>query len=252
MTTRQDTTSCIVCQGNFTPYALGDKDGYRFISCRACGSVLTDPWPTQETLDKYYGDIQPEAVHAANPEALITNATKILGKSLPEPVAGKDMLLDINAQRGYNTAAARKLGWKAVGLNAQEFLHRFASENYGGNNFVHSDLIAFAAQTTDKFNVIIAINAFSETRQLDAFTAALASLLAPGGMIYLEEPDGNHFNTPRDFAGWAMVEPPITSVILSKKGLSKLLARHGLVIKHAFFTWLRPFVRAQIVHGKKK
>ena len=252
MTTHQDTTSCIVCHGNFNPYSVGDKDGYNLVSCRTCGSVITDPRPTDEALEKYYGDIQPEAVHAVNPEVVITKATKILGKALPVPVAGKDMLLDIHAQRGYITVAASKLGWKAVGLNAQEFLYRFATTNYGEENFIYSDVVTFAAEISDKFNVIIAINAFNEARDLDAFTAALAKLLAPGGVIYLEEPDGNHFNTPRDFAGWAMVEPPITSVILSKKGLTKLLARHGLVIKHAFFTWLRPFVRAQIVHGKKK
>ena len=252
MNTPHDANSCIVCHGNFNPYAIGDKDGYRFISCRACGSVITDPWPTQDALEKYYGDIQPEAVHAANPEGLIISTTKILGKVLPEPAADKAMLLDINAQRGYNTAAARKLGWKAVGLNTHEFLHRFAADNYGENNFVHSDLVSFAAQTTEKFNVIIAINALSEARDLDAFAAALASLLAPGGMIYLEEPDGNHFNTPRDFAGWSMVEPPITCAILSKKGMVKLLARHGLGIKQTFFSWLRPVVRAHVVHTKKK
>lgn len=252
MNTPHDANSCIVCHGNFNPYAIGDKDGYNLVSCRSCGSVLTAPWPSDAALEKYYGDIQPEAVHAENPEDVITKATKILSKVLPPPVAGKDMLLDINAQRGYTTIAAARMGWKAVGLNSQEFLYRFAANNYGENNFIYTDAVTFASEITDKFNVIIAINTFNEARDLDAFTAALASLLAPGGMIYLEEPDGNHFNTPRDFAGWSIVEPPITCAILSKKGMVKLLARHGLGIKQTFFSWLRPVVRAHVVHTKKK
>ena len=252
MTTRQDTNSCIVCHGNFNPFSIGDKDGYRFVSCRACGTVFTDPWPTEDALEKYYGDIQPEAVHAAIPETQINNAVTSLAKVLPEPIAGKNRLLDINAQRGYSTTAALKTGWKPTGLNTQEFLHRFAIANYGESNFVHSDVVSYAAQSSEKFDAIVVVNAFTEARDLDAFTGALASLLAPGGTIYIEEPDGNHFNTPRDFAGWTMVEPPVTCAILSKKGLTKLLARHGLGIKHTFFTWLRPYIRAQVVHAKKK
>lgn len=246
------TDICPVCHGNFTPYAIGDNDGYRFIACRSCGSVMADPWPTNDALEKYYGDIQPEAVHAQNPQAQINTAVKILGKTLPQPATGKNRLLDVNAQRGYIVAAALKLGWKATGLNAQEFLHSFAVSNYGEQHFVHSDLISYAAQSSEKYDVIITASAFTEARDLDAFTAALGSLLAPGGVIYLEEPDGNHFNTPRDFAAWSMVEPPITCATLSKKGMTKLLARHGLGIKRTFFTWLRPFVRALVAPVQKK
>lgn len=252
MNSRPATDACIVCHGSFSPYPIGDKDGYRFVSCRSCGSVLADPWPTDEALEKYYGDIQPEAVHAQNPQAEIDTAAKILGKTLPQPAAGKNRLLDINAQRGYAVVAAQKLGWKATGLNAQEFLHRFAVANYGEQNFIHSDVISYAAQSGEKYDVIITASAFTEARDLDAFTTALTTLLAPGGVIFIEEPDGNHFNTPRDFAGWAMVEPPVTCATLSKKGLTKLLARHGLGFKKIFFTWLRPFVRGLAAPVAKK
>lgn len=212
---------------------------------------MTDPWPTQDMLDKFIGDIQPEAVHATNHENIIVSIGKTLQKDLPAPAAGKDRLLDVNAQRGYAVTAAMKLGWKATGLNAQEFLHRFAAATYGANNFVHSDAAAYAASTTDKFDVIIATLGFSEARDLDAFTKALASLLAPGGVIYIEDADGNHFNTPRDVGGWGVIDPPITCATLSKKGLGKLLARHGLGVKKAFFTW-RPFIRALVGHARKK
>lgn len=243
--------TCPVCKGRFAPHPLGDKDGYRFLGCRACGSVLTDPWPTAELLEKFYGDIQPEAVHAPNHEKLLADIGKDLQKILPAPSVGKNRLLDINAQRGYTVHAARALGWKATGLNAQDFLHRFAASNYGEENFVHSDTASYAAGTNEKFDVIVAFTAFSEARDLDALAKALAGLLAPDGVLYIEEADGNHFNTPRDLSNWIMVEPPVTGATLSKKGLGKLLGRHGIGFTKTFFTW-RPFIRAMAGHSRKK
>ena len=243
--------TCPVCAQALVPYAVGESDEYRFISCRACGSILTAPWPSAQTRDQYYGDFQPEAVHAPNPERDIAYIAKVLRKTLPTPVAGKNRLIDINAERGYTVAAAQQLGWNATGLNTQEYLHRFASTHYGAQNFVESDAASFAAQTSEKADVIIASNAFTQQSDLDAFTAALSSLLAPGGAIYIEEPDGNHFNTPNDISSWAVVEPPATCATVSKKGLGKLLARHGLGFKKNYFTWV-PFIRALAGHARKK
>lgn len=242
--------TCPACRAHFVPFTLGNKDGYTLISCRACGSVMANPQPTQEQLDTYYGDIQPESVHVANPDREIDHIAKVLRKSLPVPVAGKDRMLIVNVQNGYSLAAAQKIGWKATGLNMHEFMHRFASTHYSAAHFVHATLPEYAAQTQEKFNAIVCSASFTEHRDLDAFAAALKKLLADGGVIYLEEPDGNHFNTPRDFAMWNSVEPPVTCTTLSKKGLGKLLNRHGITVKKTWFTWA-PYTRMLAGHSRK-
>lgn len=243
--------TCPVCRAEFLPYSMGSKDGYQLVSCRACGSVMATPAPTQAQLETFYGDIQPEAVHVANPEREISHMSKVLGKSLPAPTGGKNRMLIVNVQNGYLLAAAQKNGWKATGINFHEFMHRFACANYGEAHFFLGSLPEFAAQSQEKFDAIVCSRSFTEHRDLDALAAALKKLLADSGVIYIEEPDGNHFNTPRDFSVWNSVEPPVTSATLSKKGLGKLLARHGLGVKKTWFTWA-PYIRMLAGHARSK
>lgn len=237
---------CRICHGQSAPYDMGDKNGYHLEACRACGSVQVTPWPDDALIESYYGDIQPEVVHAANPEAEITGIAKLLKKRLPADSSGK-RLLDVNAQRGYAVMAARQLGFKtAKGLNYHDFYARFAEQKYGAEYFQQMTLADYAA-TGAQADVILCLNALGEQTDPDAFVAALAKTLAKGGMAYIEEADGNHFNTPRSMGAWAAVEPPATCAVLSKAGTAKLLARHGLVIRKSLFTWA-PYMRLIVGH----
>ncbi len=54
----------------FSNIPWAKRKAYKFFRLASgCGSIATDPWPTQETLDKFFGDIQPEIVHIPNPRA---------------------------------------------------------------------------------------------------------------------------------------------------------------------------------------
>lgn len=236
---------CRVCGQKFHPYPLGDLNGYHLTSCKACGSVVTDPIPTATEIEDYYGEIQPEAVHVTNPLGEIDYIARRLQKVLNKPAGAS--FLDANARQGYAVMAARKVGYKAKGLNTHEFLHNFAQAKYGTDLFAHATLQDYAA-AGNKADIVMAIETFCEQPDLDAFTAGLAAVLNPGGVIYIEEPDGNHFNLPRDYTRWEFADPPFNFTYLSKKGMEKLLARHGLVIKKSYFTWL-PYMR--LVIGKK-
>ena len=70
----------------------------------------------------------------------------------------------------------------------------------------------------------------------------MAKTIAVSGKIYIEEPDGNSFNVPKRFTDWEFVQPPLNFLYLSKKGIAKLLARHGLKIEKSYFVWA-PFMR---------
>lgn len=237
---------CHICRKDTTPYDMGDKNGYRLLACRACGSVLASPWPTDAAVDSYYGDIQPEIVHATDPEREIASAARILKKYLGMPRDGNARLLDANALRGYGVMAAQQLGYAATGINPLDFYDRFATEKYGQKNFEHAALPALAARG-ETFDAVLCISALTEQTDPDAFVAALARVLAPQGVVYIEEPDGNHLNTPRNFAEWDMVDPPVTCATLARPGIAALLARHGLVIRKRYFTWA-PYMRLIVGH----
>ena len=69
---------CRICHGDFSGYAMGEKNGYRFLACNACGSVVTQPWPAQADIDQFLADIQPEIVHLPEPEREIKKKKKII------------------------------------------------------------------------------------------------------------------------------------------------------------------------------
>lgn len=239
---------CPACHAHATPYPLANKDGYQFVGCRACGSAVLDPWPSRESIDTFIGDIDPVAVHVTYPDRRIESDIKILSKNIPAPVAGRKRLLDVNALQGYTVMAARKLGYDAVGLNMLEHMHSFAAKTYSEAGFIHETLQEYAARG-EKADIIICTRAFSLQTDPDGFAAALKQILAPGGMIYLQEDDGNHFNTPRDLAFWLAIAPPLTPAIFSKKGVTQILNRHGLSVRKAYFTW-SPYMRLSVGHKK--
>lgn len=237
-------STCRACLAPFHPYPMGDKNGFKLEGCRSCGSVLANPWPKAEDIEKYYGDVQPEAVHVSDPERETSYIAKQLVKRLGPAKQGA-RFLDVVARQGYAVVAAEKLGYKARGLNSLEYLARFAAEKNGTERFEEATLQDYAARG-EKADVILSVEAFCEQTDLEGFTAALAASLDKGGVIYIEEPDGNHFNAPRDFAFWRVVDPPASFGFISKKGMEKLLGRHGLKIKKSFFTWV-PYMRLLVV-----
>jgi hypothetical protein len=231
---------CKVCKKPFISYSMGDKNGFKLIACKACGSVMVDPWMTQDELDAYFGQVQPQITHLPDPDEEIKRMEDRLRKVVRDPQGKK--FVDVAARQGYGVQAARAANMTAIGIDSHDFFAKFAQDIYGPDNFKHVSLQDYAASDPPKADIVFAIETFCEQADLEGFTAGLARLVAPGGSIYIEEVDGNNFNLPRNFTEWSYVEPPLNFVYLSKRGLTSLLNRHGLHVQKMFFTW-QPIMR---------
>lgn len=229
---------CPICQKDFVPYPMGEKNDYTLVACRVCGSVMVSPWMTDERREQYFGEIEPQITHTPNPEGDIAARKKAILRAMPNP-AGKKFL-DICSQNGYAVIAAKQLGMKAHGIDEHEFFVEFARSKFGKDLFDHISAKEFAEAHAGEYDFIYALEAFSLQTHPDDLAAAMAKLLAPGGVIYIEEPDGNHWNLPGKFTVWPLVFPPINFAYLSRKGLAALLKRHGLAVKKNFWSW-QPF-----------
>lgn len=235
-----ENNSCPICHKAFSPYPMGEKDGFAFVACKSCGSVLIDPPIVQDQLDAFYADVQPQITHVADVADTTERMRKILLK-LGNDVAGK-RFLDILCRHGYAVHAAKKLGMNAKGIDSHEFYASFAREKNGGPEiFDHKTALEYA-NTGAQADIIFSLESFCEQTDIEAHMAGIAKILAPGGKLYIQEPDGNSFWIPRTFANWIFVDPPLNLNFISKKGMKALLARHGLKIERSFFTW-GPFMR---------
>lgn len=244
MTTPTEKT-CLFCQKKpMDTYPMGEKNGYLFIACKTCGSVVTEPWVTRETLDKFYGDIQPEVVHVPYPRSEVQRAMKLFKKLMPN--GGARRFLDVQCRQGYTAVAAKALGFKAHGIDPHPFFTAFAKDKFDPTLFENVTLQDYAARG-EQADLICVDEAFCEQPDPESYAAALAKVLAAGGKIYLREPDGNHLRLPGRFTAWRFPDPPINFSYPSKKGMETILQRHGLKIEKRFLTW-KPFMRMIITH----
>ena len=235
--------NCRICFKPFHEYDMGEKNDYRLIACEACGSVMTDPWPGPADLEKFFGDIQPEIVHLPDPLREIATIKTLLMKITPN-FAGR-RFLDISCRQGYATTAAKELGFQAKGIDPHDFFITFAKDKYDSNLFEHISVPEYAARK-EQAEVIFSIESFCEQPDPDGYMAALSKILASGGVMYLQEPDGNSFHLPRRFSRWNFVDPPMNFSYISMDGMKALLDRHGLKIQKKFFVW-GPFMRLIVV-----
>lgn len=214
---------------------MGEKNGYQLVACKSCGSVMTEPWMTVAELDRFFGDVQPEIVHLTNPEDRIASMKRLIRKIAGPAVAGR-RFLDISCRQGYAVIAAKELGFNAKGIDPHDFFINFAKDKYDSQLFEHVTVPDYAARN-EKADIVFSIESFCEQTDPDGYMAALSKITAPGGLLYLQEPDGNSFHLPHHFPRWAFVDPPLNFSYLSEKGMLALLARHGFKVRKKFFTW---------------
>ncbi|HYD19241.1 MAG TPA: class I SAM-dependent methyltransferase [Patescibacteria group bacterium] len=231
---------CIICQKPFFPYPMGEKNGCILHSCKNCGSVMTEPLVTRDELDAYFASIDPQITHVPDPAREIIDMKDRIVKITPE-LKGK-RFLDVAARQGYAIKAAHLQGMKVFGIDSHDFFIRFAQEKYPPDLFKHSTVMDYAAEDPEKYDIVFALETFCEQPDPDAFVAGLSRLMKKGGLLYIEEVDGNSFNLPRNFANWTYVDPPLNFIYMSKKGMEAILNRHGFQIQKMFFTW-RPLMR---------
>lgn len=237
---------CRICKKPLYPQPMGEKNGYSLVACKSCGSVMVSPWIEQDELDQFFGDVQPEITHLPDPDAEIKTMVKNI-TAAAKGVSGK-RFLDVSCRQGYGVMAAKQLGFDAKGIDSHDFMIRFAQKEYDATLFEHVSAVDYAA-TGVKADVVFSLESLCEQPDPESFVAALAALTAPGGVVYMEEPDGNNFNLPRIFTKWALVEPPLNFLYISKRGLLLLLKRHGFRVKKIFFSWA-PMTRLIAVRNK--
>src|ERR1044072_8690879 len=104
---------CRICKKPFVNFPMGEKNGFRFIACKPCGSVMADPWITQDELDAYFGPVQPQITHLPEPDEQVNTMSARLRRVFKDPKGKR--FVDVASRQGYGVRAARDAGMEAMG-----------------------------------------------------------------------------------------------------------------------------------------
>jgi len=226
------------CHACLTPfedfYYLGEKYGFALIGCLKCGSAVADPYPNTEFMEKFYTQYKPNTPAPKNGDKLTAKHTKLIA-TLMKKTKGK-RFLSVGCGYGFAAIAASELGLEAFGIDTEEKPVKIAKKSLSKDHF---DLISLEdyAKAGHQADIIYIEHGTERSTDPNAFIEAAKKVLAPGGVLYLETPDGNHFMIPSNFTRWKLVKPPAILHYFSRKGVKSLLERHGFQVEKFFFSF---------------
>lgn len=239
---------CHACMTPFEDYYyLGEKYGFTLVGCLNCGSAVADPYPNADFMEKFHEKYKEKLPPPANPERENKRHEKRI-RSLMEMTKGKDFL-GVGCGYGYSVIAAATLDLEAFGIDTREQPIKTAKKNLSKDHFDQTTLEQYA-KSGKQADIVYVEHGLEQSSDPNAFIEAMKKVLKPGGVVYLETPDGNHFMIPSNFARWKVVTPPAVLHYFSRKGVEILLERHGLKVEKFFFNF-RPRMRLIAKHAQK-
>ncbi len=207
-----------------------------FVQCRACELYRVETMPTAVEVALLYDDY---AVYAGKAGAKMRRATRRL-RWLKRRGA-EETFLDVGANFGFTTEAARRLGFVAHGIDIDAEAIAAGQRQFPETRLECATAETFAASgfQADLVYCSEVIEHLAEPRK---FAAALARLTRPGGRLYLTTPDAGHWRRPAPFIAWKEVKPPEHLIWFSKSSLTKLLTEAGFS-RLRFAPTLKPAIR---------
>ena len=224
---------------------MGARDDYgirNFRRCGACGFLFASPYPETALLESFYDDYFASPSLAAKKDKKIARASRRIRRLLR--TGDYKTFLDVGCNVGTAVEAARLNGLAATGIDIDAVGVATASRLFPSNRFEAATADEFADRG-DRFDLIFTCEVIEHLTDVHGFAAALARLLAPGGVIFLTTPDIGHIRVPRNTLSFHEVKPPEHLSLFTKAALRTLFADHGLPAIR-FQTNVKPGIKAII------
>jgi SAM-dependent methyltransferase len=226
--------SCPICLAAAATPRLY-KAGTTIFACASCGSAFWQPDAAFDPVGIYDAGYFAGSDHASGYDdyaslevSLRHNFVRRL-RALGAPREG-ERLLDLGAAYGFAVDEARRLGWRAVGLEVSPAAARRAAETIRAALVAVGDAqhVPFA---DDCFDVVTLWDVLEHLPQPHAAMAELARVLRPGGRLVLTTGDVGSLAARVSGARWHLYTLPEHVFFYSRKGLRRLFAAHGLRVE---------------------
>lgn len=191
----QDGEAEVLHHQNFLLHGSEQTSSYDIVACPACHFLYAMPAAFPNT------DYYVESDHHLHPDGVPAGLATIHGQFLdfiethcPGLNTGS-AILDIGASMGHFLNCFKKKGYIDLnGIEASQQAHRLAKEQYG-LDVTSSTLESF--QTEKQYQLITLCGVLEHFTALRDKVAHMASLLAPGGYLFVAVPDASRFATNR-------------------------------------------------------
>ncbi len=231
-------TSCNLCGAD--DYQLlfsghdrlrGASETFKSVRCRKCGLIYLNPRPSLEEIAQYYPAEYEPFTRYDHPMSWFARQGYRVSMNKKYRIAGTGIkpgkLLDVGCGSGDFLAWMKTHGWDVYGLDLSPVA--VAAARKRGLEIFHGQLMD-ALYPPSNFDVITMWDVLEHVHDPYAHLKCVEHLLKPGGRftVTLPNPDGLDF---RVFGRlWTGLDVPRHLYVYSRKPLTALLEKAGLVV----------------------
>ena len=154
------------------------------VRCPACGHAQLERFPDDVELAEAYGEAESEDYVE---EEAGQRATARIALARIERHVGRGALLDLGCWVGFLLAEARDRGWRTLGVEPSEFASRYARERLGLE--VIRDGLLDADVGAGAWDAVVLGDVIEHLPDPAGALDRIASLLRPGGVVYMALPN---------------------------------------------------------------
>ena len=167
------------------------KRGFTFVRCRACELVFANPQVDERLVLEEYraGRSNDLWVDVLTSERQLELDREKFGRILDdlEPFRGNGRVLDVGCSIGLFLRLAVDRGWQGRGIEFGERALTYARDQFGLD--VSDTPLAEAGFADASFDVVTVLSVLEHTTDPRAFLRDVATVLKPGGALYLVVPN---------------------------------------------------------------
>lgn len=207
-------------------------ESWEVVRCRDCQHGIIHPAPSSEKLNEYYsaGYDPYDSDHGLTEDmADVVAAARAAGEYRYVKITPGMRVLDVGCGGGSFLAVCRELGAEILGVEPSE--DGVATCKAADIPVFHGNLTEFLETADQSFDLITTNHVVEHHPEPTALIREKASLLAPGGEIYIAVPNANCFFSRKLKAQWHSSDLPVHLQHFSEGSLRRMVEDAGLEIK---------------------
>ncbi|HEY7087508.1 MAG TPA: class I SAM-dependent methyltransferase [Tepidisphaeraceae bacterium] len=205
--------------------------------CRGCGLIFNSPRLDLDELARLYGRnyyffLRKDSREFSRIVSMYQRTVALIDNDgLVSHSARRS--LDVGCGRGYFPAVLKRLGWDAAGVEISPEAAEYAKSKFGLDVFTGTIEQYRTSPSARQFPLVTAIDVIEHVPDPQAFIAAAAACVEPGGWLIIDTPNGAAQNITSQGVAWKGFNP-FHIYLFSIDNLAGILSRHGMGVDRSF------------------